>query len=168
MTLVTSGYCKPNSTCDVTASWCLVAVVQLLSSVLLFVTLWTVARQAPLSSTNCQSLLKFMSTESAIDLTISSSVTPFFCLQSSPASGSFPMTQCFISSSQSTGVSVSSLVLLMNIQSWFSLGLSGLISADQGTLKSLLQHHRSKASILWCSTFIRTNSHICSWLLEKP
>ena len=42
----------------------------------------------------------------------------------------------------------------MNIQDWFPLGLTGLISLQvQGTLKSLLQHHSSKASILWCSAF---------------
>ena len=44
-------------------------------------------------------------------------------------------------------------VLPMNIQSWFPLGLTGLILAVQGTLKSLLQHHSSKASILQCSVF---------------
>ena len=38
----------------------------------------------------------------------------------------------------------------------------------QGTLKSLLQHHSSKASILWCSTFLIVHSHIHTWLLEKP
>ena len=37
----------------------------------------------------------------------------------------------------------------------------------QGTLKSLLQHHNSKASILWCSDFFMIQSHICTWLLEK-
>ena len=54
---------------------------------------------------------------------------------------------------------------------------SGLISfridwldllAVQGTLKSLLQHHSSKASILRCSAFLWSNSHIRTWLLEKP
>ena len=40
--------------------------------------------------------------------------------------------------------------------------------AVQGTLKSLLQHHSSKVSTLWCSAFFRPNSHIHTWLLEKP
>ena len=40
--------------------------------------------------------------------------------------------------------------------------------AVQGTLGSLLQHHSSKASVLQCSDFLRSNSHICTWLLEKP
>ena len=61
--------------------------------------------------------------------TISSSVAPFSsCLQSFPASWSFPMSLLFASSGQSTGVSVSPSVLPMNIQGWFPLGLTGLIS----------------------------------------
>ena len=61
--------------------------------------------------------------------TISSSVIPFsFCLQSFPASGSFPMSQLFASGGQSIGASPSALVLPMNIQDWFPLGLTGLIS----------------------------------------
>ena len=61
--------------------------------------------------------------------TISSSVIPFSsCLQSYPASGSFLVSQSFASGSQSTGVSASPSVLLMNIQDWFPLGLIGLIS----------------------------------------
>ena len=85
--------------------------------------------------------------------TISSSVIPFSShLQS--ASGSFPMSQFFASGGQSIGVSASASVLPMNIQDWFPLGWTGWISLlSQGTLKSLLQHHSSKASILRCSAF---------------
>ena len=54
---------------------------------------------------------------------------------------------------QSIGVSASASVLPMNIQDWFPLGWTGWISLLQGTLKSLFQHHSSKASILWCSAF---------------
>ena len=61
--------------------------------------------------------------------TISSSVTPFStCLQSFPASGSFPMSQFFASSGQSIGASASASILPRNIQGWFPLGLTGLIS----------------------------------------
>ena len=60
--------------------------------------------------------------------TISSSVIPFSCLQSFPASGSFPMSQFFTSGGQSIGTSASASVLPMNIQGWFPLGLTGLIS----------------------------------------
>ena len=61
--------------------------------------------------------------------TISSSVIPFSsCLQSFPASGSFPMSQFFTSDGQSIGASASASVFSMNIQDWFPLGLTGLIS----------------------------------------
>ena len=77
---------------------------------------------------------------------ISSSIISFSsCLQSFPASGSFPMSWLFTSDGQSVGVSASS-VLPMNIQGWFPLGLTGLILTVQRTLKSLSQHHSSKAS----------------------
>ena len=60
---------------------------------------------------------------------ISSSVIPFTSwLQSSPASGSFPVSQFFASGGQSIGVSASASVLPVNIQDWFPLGLTGLIS----------------------------------------
>jgi len=88
--------------------------------------------------------------------TISSSVVPFSsCLQSFPASGSFQMSQLFASGGQSIGVSASKSVLPM-------IDYSGLISfrmdwldilAVQGTLKSLPQHHSSKASIHQHSAF---------------
>ena len=86
--------------------------------------------------------------------TISSSVVPFSsCPQSFPASRSSLMSQFFESCGQSTGPSASALTLPMNIQDWFPLGLTGWISLQSNTLKSLLQHHSSKASMLWCSVF---------------
>ena len=102
--------------------------------------------------------------------TISFSVVPFSCPQSFPASWSFQMSQLFTSGGQIIGVSVSASIIPMNIQDWFPLEWSGLdILADQGTLKSLLQHHSSRASILGYSAFIIwSNSHIHTWLLEKP
>ena len=82
-------------------------------------------------------------------LTISSSVVPFSCLQSYPASGSFQMNQLFTSGGQSIGVSASASVLPMNSQDWFPLERTGWISLQSNGLLSLLQHHSSKASILW-------------------
>ena len=78
---------------------------------------------------------------------ISSSVVPFFsCLQYFPASGSFPLSQLLTSGGQSIGVSASGSVLPMNILDWFPLGWTWLdLLAVQGPLKSLLQHHSSKA-----------------------
>ena len=62
-------------------------------------------------------------------LTISSSATPFcFCLQSFLASGTFPVSRLFPSDGQSFGASASATVLPTNIQGWFPLGLTGLIS----------------------------------------
>ena len=88
--------------------------------------------------------------------TISSSVIPFSsCLQSFPASGSFPVSlfQFFASDGQSIGVSASASVLPMNSQDWFHLGLTGWISLQSKGPSSLLQHYSSKASILWHSAF---------------
>ena len=70
------------------------------------------------------------------------------------ASGSFPVNQFFASGGQSIAVSASASVLPVNIQDWFPLGWTGWVSLQsQGTLKSLLQHHSWKASILRCSAF---------------
>ena len=96
--------------------------------------------------------------------TISYSVIPFSShLQSFPASGSFPMRQFFTSGGQSIRVSASASVFSMNIQDWFP-GWTGWISlqiqlqaevgsAEEKTLKSLLQYHNSKTSILQRSAF---------------
>ena len=102
--------------------------------------------------------------------TISSSVVPFSsCLQSFPASGSFPMSQLITSSGQSMGVSASASVLPMIIQDWFPLGLTGWISLQSKGLSRVfsnttVQKHQflSTQLSLWC------NSHIHTWLLEKP
>ena len=86
---------------------------------------------------------------------ILSSVVHFSsCPQSIPASESFPMSQHFAWGGQNIGVSASVSVLPMNTQDWSPTGWTGWISlAVQGTLKSLLQHHSSKASILQHSAF---------------
>ena len=81
-------------------------------------------------------------------------VSPFSsCPQSFPASGSFPLSQLFTTGGQSIAASASTSVLPVNIQGWFCLGLTGLISLLSRGLKSLLQYHNSKASILRCSAF---------------
>ena len=100
--------------------------------------------------------------------TISSSVVPFSSyLQSFPASGSFPMSQFFPSGGQSIGTSVS--VFPVNIQNWFHLGLTSLISLQSMGLarvfsNTTVQKHQFFDSHLssW------SNSHIHTWLLEKP
>ena len=73
--------------------------------------------------------------------TISSSVVPFSsCPQSFPASGSFPVSQLFASGGQSVGVSVSASVLPVNIQGWFPLGLTGLISLQSKELSRVFSN----------------------------
>ena len=115
--------------------------VQSFSHVQLFVTPWTAARQASLSITNSWSLLKLMSIESWCHPTISSSVFPFSsCPQSFLASGSFQMSLFFASGGQSIGVSASASVLLMNIQDWFPVGLTGWISLQSKGLSRVFSN----------------------------
>ena len=87
-------------------------------------------------------------------LSNSSSVIPFSSyLESFLTSGSFQMRQLFATGSQNIGVSASTLVLPVHIQGWFPLWWTGWLHAVQANLKSLLQHHSSKASVLWHSAF---------------
>ena len=103
--------------------------VQLLSHVWLFGTPWTEAHQASLSVTNSQSLFNSSPLSRWCHPTISSPVIPFsFHLQSFPASGSFPRNRFFTSCGQRFGISASASVLPVNIQDWFPLGWTGLIS----------------------------------------
>ena len=102
--------------------------------------------------------------------TISSSVVLFSsCSQSFPASGSFPMTLLFTSGGQSIGVSASASVLPMNIQDYFPLGLTGWISLQSTGLSRVFS-----STIVWkhqifsVQLSLWSNSHIHTWLLEKP
>ena len=135
--------------------YCQISSVQLLSRVQLFATSWTAARQGCLSNTTSQSLLKLMSIESVMPSNHLILCRPLLLLSSI-----FPSIRVFTNES----------VLLIRWPKYQSLSFnispsneySGLISismdwldllAVQGTLKSLLQHHSSKASILQCSAF---------------
>ena len=100
--------------------------------------------------------------------TTSSSITPS-CPQSFPASGSFPISQLFASGVRSIGVSAPTSVLPINIQGWFSLGLTGLISLLSKGLTRVFS-----STTIWKHQFFSpqpslwSNSHIHTWLLEKP
>ena len=102
--------------------------------------------------------------------TISSPVVPFSsCLQSFPASGSFPMSQFFIPGGQITGASASASVLPMSIQYWFPLGWTSWLSLQSKGLSRVfsnttVQNHQffSVQVSLW------SNSHIHTWQVEKP
>ena len=143
--------------------------VQSLSHVLLFATPWIAARQASLSITNSRSLPKLMSIESVVPSNHLILCRPLLLLPPIPSSFR-------VFSNEST--------LHMRWPKYWSFsfsiipskGFPGLISfrvdwldllAVQGTLKSLLQHHSSKASILWHSASSQSNSHIHTWPLEK-
>ena len=85
--------------------------------------------------------------------TISSSVTPISsCPQSFPASGSFPVSQLFTSGGRSIGAAALASVLPVNVQDWFPLGLTGLISLLSKGLSRVFSNS-SKASILQHSAF---------------
>jgi len=99
------------------------SVVQSLSCVQLFGTSWTEARQASMSITNSQSLLKLMSIESVMPSKHLVLCHPLLLLPSVLTRiSSFPMSWLFASGSQSIAVSTSASVLPMNIQDWFPLG----------------------------------------------
>ena len=143
--------------------------VQLLSRVWPFVTPWIAARQASLSITNSWSSLR---------LTSESVMPSSHLILGRPLLLLLPIRPSIrVFSNEST--------LCMRRPKYWSFSFSiipskeipGLISFRidwldlfevQGTLKSLLQHHSSKPSILQCSGFSQSNSHIHTWLLEKP
>ena len=133
-------------------------------------TSWTAACQASLSFIISQSLLKFISIES---VKLSKyypllPTSPFaFCL--SQHQGFFPMSQLFPSGGQSIGASATASVLPMNIQDWFLLGLTGLISLLSKGLSRVFsstivrKHQFFSVQPSWWSS-----EHIHIWLLEKP
>ena len=98
---------------------------------------------------------------------ISSSVVPFFsCPQSFPASESYQMSQLFASGDQSTGATAS--VLPINIQGWFPLGLTGLISLlSKGLLRVFSSTTDQKYQFFSAQSSSWSNSHICTWLMES-
>ena len=102
--------------------------------------------------------------------TISYPVVPFSsCLQSFPASGSFPMSQFFTSGGQSIGVPASASVLPKNIQDWFPLGWTGWISLLSKGLSRVSSNTTVQKHQFFCAWLsLKSNSHIHTWLLEKP
>ena len=102
--------------------------------------------------------------------TISSSVIPFSsCLQTFSASGSFQMTQFFASGDQSIGASASASLLPLNIQIWFPLGLTGLISLQSKGLSRVFSNTIvQKHQFFGAQLSLWSNSHIHTWLLVKP
>ena len=102
--------------------------------------------------------------------TIASSVVPFSsCLQSFPASGSFPMSQLFASDGQSIRVSASASVLPMNTQDCSPLGWTGWISLQSKGLSRVFSNTTiQKHQFFGAQLSSQSNSHIHTWPLEKP
>ena len=102
-------------------------------------------------------------------LNISSSVTAFSCLQSFPESGSFQMSQVFASGGQRIWASAWASVLSMYIQDWFPLGLTGLISLQSKGLTRVFSNTTVQRNQFFNTQHsLCSNSHIHTWLLEKP
>ena len=101
--------------------------------------------------------------------TISSSVVPFSsCLQSFPASRSFQKSQFFTSGGQSIGASASASVLPINIQDWFPLGRTSLLSLQSKGLSRVFSNITvQKHQFFGTQLSLWSNSHIHAWLLEK-
>ena len=132
-------------------------VVQSLSCVWLCTTPWIAAHQAS-QSTVWWSWLKHMSIESMMPSNHLILCFSFFCPQSFCSwSGSFPVSQIFVSGGQSVDASASASVLPMNIQGWFPLGLTGLISFLSKGL-----------SRVFCSTTVQKYQSLVLSLLYGP
>ena len=102
--------------------------------------------------------------------TISASVLTFSpCPQSFPASGAFPMSQLFASGGQRIGVSASTSVLPMNTQDWSPLGWTGWIVLQSKGLSRVFSNITVQKHQFVCTQLsLWSNSHIHTWLLEKP
>ena len=101
--------------------------------------------------------------------TISSSVVPFSCPQSFPASRSFQMSQLFTSGGQSIGVSASTSVLPMNTQDWSPPGWTDWISLQSKGLSRVFSNTTvQKHQFFSAQLSLQSNSHIHTWPMEKP
>ena len=133
---------------------------------------WTAAHQASLSITSSQSLLIPYSCPLSqwCHPTISSSIFPFFsCLQSFPASGSFPVSQFFTSGGQSIGVSASTSIFPMNTQDWSPFRWTGWIFLQSKGLSRVFSNTPvQKHKFFGAQPSSQSNSHIHTWPQGKP
>ena len=144
--------------------------VQSLSRIWFIATHWIAAHQTSLSITNSQSLFKLISTDSVMPSKHLILCRPFSsCPQSSPASESFPMSQLFAWGGQSTWVSALASVLPMNTQDWYPLEWTGWISFQSKGLSRVFSNTTvQKHPFFGAQLSSQSNSHIHTWLLEKP
>ena len=130
---------------------------------------WTAARQASLSFTVSQSMLKLMSIESVMPSNHLILYQPLLLLPSIfPSIRVFPMSQLFASGGQSIKVSASTSVLPVNIQDWFPLGCTGWISLQSKGLSRVFSNTTvQKHQFFSTQISLQSNSHIHTWLLEN-
>ena len=143
--------------------------VQLLSHVWLFAIPWTIACQASLSNTNSRSLLKLMSIKSVMPSSLLIFCCPLILLTSILPSIRVFSSQFFASGGQSIAASASASVLPMNIQNWFPLGWTGWISLQSKGLSRVFSNTTVQKHLFFGAQLsLYSNSHIHTWLLEKP
>ena len=144
-------------------------VVQSLSHVWFFETPWTAACKASLSFIISQSLLKFMSIESVTPPNHLIFCHPLLLLSSIfPSIRCFSMSQLFASGGQRIGASASASVLPMNIQDWFPVGLTDVISLlSKGFSRVFSSTTFQKHQFFSAQVSLWYNFHIRTWLLEK-
>ena len=147
-----------------------VSLVQLLSRVQLSATPWTIACQASLSITNSPSLLKLIPIESVMPSNHLILCHPLLLLPSVfPNFRVFSNESVLPSGGQSIGISASASVLPMNTQDWFLLGLTSLISLQSKGLSRVFSNTTvQKHQFFGTQLSLWSNSHIHTWLLEKP
>ena len=139
------------------------------SPVQLFAVLWTAAHQVSLSFTISWSLLKLLSTESVMPSNHLILCLPFLLLPSIfPSIRVFSNESLFASGGQSIGTSASASIFQINIQGWFPLELTGLISLQYKGLSRVFSNTVQKHQFYYAQLSLWSNSHIHTWLLEKP
>ena len=145
-------------------------VVQSLSRVWLFATPWTEHARPPCPSPSPGAHPNSYPLSWWCHPTIPSFPIPFSsCLLSFPSSGSFPMSKLFVSGDQSTGTSASALVFPMNIEDQFPLGWTGWNSLQSKGLSRVFSNTTlQKFQFFGSQPSLWSNSHIHTWLLEKP
>ena len=143
--------------------------LQSLSRVWLFAVPWPEARQAFLSITNSWGLLRFMSIESVISSNHPLSSPSPLAFHLSQHQGLFQWVSSLPQLGQSIGISASASVLPMNVQNWFPLGWTGLISLlSKGISRIFSNITVQKYQFFSTQPSWWSNSRICTWLLEKP
>ena len=144
------------------------SVYQRLSYVWLFETSWTAAHQASLSFTISQSLLKLMSTESVMPSSHLILCCPLLLPSIFPSISVFSNESGLCIRRQSIGALASASILPMNIQDWFPLGLTGLISLQSKGLSRVFSNTTvQKHQFFGTQLSLWSNSHIHTRLLEN-